>query len=52
MSSFVGELQFSFAGVPVLDGLALNRRLQAADHSEGRQCRSDQAELELVECHG
>ena len=52
MSSFVGELQLSFAGVPVLDGLALNRRLQAADHSEGRQHRSDHAELEPADCHG
>ena len=52
MSSFVGELQLSFAGVSVLDGLALNRRLQAADHSEGRQHRSDQAELEPADYHG
>ena len=52
MSSFISELQLSFAGIPVLDGLALDRRLQAADHSECRQHRSDQAGLELSGCHG
>ena len=52
MSSFIGDLKLSFAGVPVLDGLALGRCLQAADYSEGRQHGSDQAELELADCYG